>query len=127
LQAAVLVATRTAAAVLEEVVEELLERRAWWQLRHRAPVIFAAVAAAATLGLDGLRGGNIDHRIDHLFSDVGDPVGTARKRRCGERGNGGAKAERRQQRAKAIAQGWNRDGHVRNAPEESRQFDEECA
>ena len=50
------------AAVLEEVVEEFLERRARRQLRHRA----------ALVGLDRLRGRDVDDGVDHLLGNVGD-------------------------------------------------------
>src|SRR5206468_11690432 len=66
-------AALAAAAVLEEIVEEFLERRTRRQLRDRA----AAVAAA--LGLDRLRGRDVDDGIDHLLGDVGDTFGPARE------------------------------------------------
>ena len=65
-----------AAAVLEELVEELLERRARRQIGH--------VGRAASIDL--LRRRDIDHRVDHLLGDVGDVVGTARQRRCADQG-----------------------------------------
>ena len=86
-------------AVLEEVVEELLERRARRQLRHRA----AAVAAA--LGLDGLRGRDVDHRVDHLLGDVGDAVRAAREGRRGDERAGRAEADRGQPGAQATGSG----------------------
>ncbi len=85
-------AARTAAAVLEEVVEEFLERRARRQLRHRAPAI-----AGAALGFDGLRGRDVDHRVDHFLGDVGDAVGAARQRRRRD----GATSRRRRRRGRS--------------------------
>ena len=89
--AAALVASRPAAAVLEEIVEKFLERRARGQLRHGATI----PAATAGLGLDRLGRRNIDDRIDHLLGDVGDAVGASRKRRHGKQGGCGAKADGR--------------------------------
>ena len=112
LQIAALRTARTAMAVLEEIVEEFLERRARRQLRHGAP------AVAAALGLDGLRGRDVDHRVDDLLGDIGDAVGAARqgrhRRQDAGDANAGAKADRGQQRAQAMAQGWNRTGHIRS-------------
>ena len=59
-----------AVVVLEELVEELLHRRA----RRQVGQLFGA-------RVDFLRRRNIDHRIDDLFGDVGDAVRTARRRR----------------------------------------------
>jgi hypothetical protein len=107
-------APRTArtTAVLEEVVEEFLERRARRQLRRRAP----ALTAGAALGFDGLRGRDIDHRVDHFLGNVGDTVRTARQRgRRGQetcRAKACAEADRGHQRAQATAQGWGRNGHI---------------
>ena len=36
---------------------------------------------AAALGLDGLRGRDVDHRVDHLLGDIGDAVRAARQSR----------------------------------------------
>src|SRR5882757_2283586 len=58
-------ALAAATAVLEEVVEKFLERRPRRQLRDRA------AAAVTALGLDGLRGRDIDDRVDHLLGDIG--------------------------------------------------------
>src|SRR6516165_4775410 len=74
-------AAGSATAVLEEVVEEFLERRARRQLRRRAP-------ALAELGLDVLRGRDVDHRVDHFLGNIGDSIGTARLRRRRSRQNG---------------------------------------
>ncbi len=104
-------ASRTT-AILEKIVEEFLERRARRQLRHRAP------ALAAALGLDSLRGRDVDHRVDHLLRDVGDAVGAPRQGRrrhqdaCGAKGS--AKADRGHQGTQAMTKGWDRTGHVRS-------------
>ena len=58
-----IVALLTAAPVLEELVEELLERRAGRQRRHRVVAV-----------VDTLRGRHVDHRIDDLFGNIGDVV-----------------------------------------------------
>ncbi len=57
-------------AVLEEFLEELLERRAGRQLRGRAAARF-----------DLLRGRDVDYRVDHLLGDVGNRLRAARRRR----------------------------------------------
>ena len=61
-------AVALAAAVLEELLEELLERRAGRQLRRRASI----AAGAAATRLRGLRGRDVDDRVDHLLGNVGD-------------------------------------------------------
>jgi hypothetical protein len=100
-------------AVLEEIVEELLKRRARRQLRHGAP------ALAAALGLDGLRGRDVDHGVDDFLGDIGDALGASRQSRHRQdrrrhHDAGGAKADRGQQRTQAMTQGWNRTGHIRS-------------
>jgi hypothetical protein len=55
------------AASIEEIPEQLIQLGIVRQLRHRR-----------VARLDLLRGGNVDHRVDHLFRDVGDVVRTAR-------------------------------------------------
>ena len=61
---------RGAALALEEVLEELLERRALRHLRKRH-----------ALGpLEGLAGRDVDHRLDQLLGDRGDAGGSARLR-----------------------------------------------
>src|SRR5437899_2841130 len=112
LHLAVLVAAlrRTAAAVLEEVVEELLKRRARRQLRHRVP------AAAAALGLHGLRGRDIDDGIDHLLGNVGDAVRPARAGRHRRQQAGGTARDRNPHQAQAAAQGGSGTGHVGLSP-----------
>ncbi len=68
------VALLIVAAVLEEVIEELAERRTRRQLRHRIVAV-----------VDGLRGRDVDDRIDDLFGDIGDVVRTARRCRRGDK------------------------------------------
>ncbi len=67
------------AAPIEEVAEQFVELRIVGNLRHRT-----------VAGLDLLRRGNVNHRIDHFFGNVGDAVRTAR-------GEGGRR-DRRQHR-----------------------------
>ena len=79
------------AAAVEEVAEQFVELRIVRKLRLR-------LLGAAAPG-DVLRGRDVDDRLDHLFGDVGDPVGPAlRERRRCERwqhdGDGGG-SERR--------------------------------
>ena len=57
-----------AVAVLEELIEEFLERRAGRQLRH-----------GIVAHVHGLLGRDIDHRVDHGFRHVGDAIGAARR------------------------------------------------
>ena len=50
------------------------------------PGAAGAGRAARAAGRHGLRGGDVDHRVDHGFGDIGDVVGTARGcRRCEQR------------------------------------------
>ena len=78
-----------AAAVLEEFLEELLHRRTRRQIGH-----------VAELRVHLLRRRNVDHRIDHLFGDVGDIFRSPRRGspcrqnddRRGNRGDGRALA-----------------------------------
>ena len=54
------------------------------------------VVAAAALGFDGLRGRDVDYRIDHFLRDVGDAVRPPRQGRRGNQDGAGPKADRRQ-------------------------------
>ena len=84
----VLIVAALAAVVLEEFVEELLHRRARRQIGQ---FLGARV--------DLLRRRNIDHRIDHLFGDVGDVVRTARAPPVAAGSNATAAATRGDRRA----------------------------
>jgi len=110
LAALVAVLGGAAATVLEEIVEELFERRARRQLRHRFPV------AAAALGLDVLRGRDIDDGIDHLLGDVGDAVRPARAGRHRRQQAGGTERDRNPHQTQAAAQGGSGTGHVGLSP-----------
>ena len=79
-----------AAAVFEELLEELLERRAGRQVRHRR-----------VARLDLLRGGDVDHRVDHLFGDVGNIFRPARQ--LGVARVGSASAAAAQARSAPVA------------------------
>ena len=81
--------------VLEELIEELFHRRAGRQIGHVGDV-----------RIDLLRRRDIDDGVDHLFGDVGDAVGTPRRRRLRRQDD-----ERRHQRGdrSAVPQ------HVRKA------------
>ena len=57
-----------AVVVLEEFVEKLLHRRAGRQIGQFADV-----------RVDLLRRRNVDHGVDHLFGDIGDVLGSARR------------------------------------------------
>ena len=104
-------ATRTTAVVLEEIVEEFLERRTRRQFRHRAPI----AAGGAAFGFDRLRGRDVDHRVDHLLGHIGNAVGAARERRRRHHDTGGAKADAKADRgqpgAQATTEGRDRSGH----------------
>ena len=110
LAALVAVLGGAATPVLEEVVEELLERRARRQLRHRFPV------AAAALGLDILRGRDVDDGVDHLLGDFGDAVRSARTdRRCRQHA-GGTERDGNPDHAQATGQGGSGTDHVILSP-----------
>ena len=64
-----------AAAVLEELLEQLLERGAGRQILQRS-----------TTCVDRLRGRDVDHRIHHLLGHVGNPLRAARGRRARRQG-----------------------------------------
>src|SRR5665213_1799979 len=68
--------------------------------------------ARHVLGFDGLRGRDVDHRVDHLLGDIGDAVGTAGKCRRRDHEAGGAEADRGQPGAQAMSQARDRSGHV---------------
>src|SRR5579864_7871543 len=100
--------TTLAAPVLEKVVEELLKGRAGRQLRHGAPAL-----AGTALGLHGLRGGNIDHRIDHFLGNVGDRFRPSRLRGKDRDQHGySPNTGRGQQWAQAMTRSFDRNGHV---------------
>ncbi len=65
-----IVAAALAVVVLEELVEELFHRRAGRQIGH-----------VGDMRIDLLRRRDIDDGVDHLFGNVGNAVGTARRRR----------------------------------------------
>ena len=73
-----------AAAVLEELLEELLERRAGRKLRP--PFLLGRLSGRGVLAArHGLRGRDVDHRVDHRLGDVRDLVRAAALRLRGER------------------------------------------
>src|SRR5262249_22317657 len=90
LEAAAVVAAAIATAapaILEEVIEELLERRTGRQVRHRA----------AAAGVDGLRGRDVDDGVDHLLGDISDvfrPASRCRACQQGARGDARGESER---------------------------------
>ena len=70
--------TPLAAAAVEEVAEQLVELRIVGQVRRLGGGAIRYV----------LRGRDVDHRVDHLFGDVGDVLRSARQRRgCQRRKN----------------------------------------
>jgi len=84
--------------VVLEIVEEFLERRVRGQFRHRA---LAIAWGRRILGFDGLRGRDVDHRIDHLLGDIGDRFRTARGCRLRRRKACEPEADRHQQGTQA--------------------------
>ena len=84
LRAAILVA----ATVLEELVEEILERRALGQLRHRH-------RARTFRALHGLRGRDVDHRAEQAFGEVGDRSRSVRGHRRRHESRNGKRADQK--------------------------------